>query len=321
MHSVRLIAGAGLVALGLAGAIACDLGIDVDSLSAGCRGDCDGGPDDAARSPIDATGNLEAGLELDTGLAVDAGLELDTDLAVDAGLELDTGVEPRDAAGEGDAAACATAGGAMALVSLGDAAVCVDRTEVTNAAYAVFLEAGAPGAAPAGCDADAGYAPSTWPPLPGREAYPVTSVTWCGAHAFCAWARKRLCGDRSGAALDPSLFGRAEFDEWFAVCSGGGASTYPYGSAYAPRDCNGNDYGVGGPLPAGSLSTCAAEGGSPLDLSGNVWEWIDACDPQGNCYARGGAYNSPMSELECTSYVASLRNVGMLTIGFRCCGL
>jgi sulfatase modifying factor 1 len=274
----------------IAGLASCDLGIDVDALSAGCDGACDG-----------AEASTEGGR--DAGDAPDAG-------ASDA----------PDRGGRDAAMACPdAAGGAMARVSLGDASVCVDRVEVTNRAYAAFLDAAAPGAAPAGCDPGASHAPASWPPPAGRDALPVASVTWCDAHAFCAWAGKRLCGAIGGGPLDPSLLGRASFDEWFAVCSNDGKATYPYGDAYAPVACNGNDYGTGGPVPVGSLGTCASRAGGPLDLSGNVWEWIDACDPQGRCYARGGAYNSPPSELACAGSIASLRTVGAVTIGFRCC--
>jgi formylglycine-generating enzyme required for sulfatase activity len=286
MHPARIAIALALEALCLA---SCDLGIDVDSLSSGCGEGCDGGAASDAQTAVD----------------VDAAALADVHTGADAAT---------------DAAPCSSsAGGAMVPVNVGSATVCVDRTEVTNAAYAAFLDAGAPRAATAGCDVDASYVPPAWPPPSGRDTYPVTSVTWCGARAFCTWAGKRLCGAIGGGSLDPSLLGRMEFDAWFAVCSKGGTVAYPYGAAYAPRACNGNDYGVGGPMPVGSLATCAADGGAPLDLSGNLWEWIDACDSQGNCFARGGAYNSPMGELTCARFVTSLRNLGTVTIGFRCC--
>ncbi len=273
----------------VAGPASCDLGIDVDALSAGCDGAC---------------GGAEA---LDASVEHGDAAEADASDAADGGA--------RDAA-----VACPdAAGGAMTRVSVGDASVCIDRVEVTNRAYAAFLDAAAPGTAPTGCDPGASHAPVGWPPSAARDAYPVTSLTWCDAHAFCAWAGKRLCGAIGGGPLDPSLFGRASFDEWFAVCSNDGRSAYPYGATYAPGACNGDDHGTGGPVPVGALATCASGAGGPLDLSGNVWEWTDACDAEGRCFARGGAYNSPATELACGGIIASLRTLGATTIGFRCC--
>lgn len=150
---------AGASALGAA----CSFGLDVDALSAGCV-DC-----------LDATSDQTAS---------DSGADASTDAPVDA---------PRDAHAE--AAACPTLhdAGAMIAVLLEGGTQCVDRTEVTNAQYLEFLEAGAPSTV-ASC-ADAGLVPRTgWPYGPGQGRAPVASVTWCGAQAYCQWAGKALCG-------------------------------------------------------------------------------------------------------------------------------
>ena len=66
----------------------------------------------------------------------------------------------------------------------------IDRYEVTNAAYARFVQE-------TGYEAPANAAPALtlWEhnaPLPGIERHPVVNVSWLDAVAFCRWANKRL---------------------------------------------------------------------------------------------------------------------------------
>ena len=53
----------------------------------------------------------------------------------------------------------------------------IDRTEVTNAAFARFL-------------AETGYRPRHW--QPAGPAEPAVRVVWGEADAYCRWAGKRL---------------------------------------------------------------------------------------------------------------------------------
>ena len=63
------------------------------------------------------------------------------------------------------------------------AAFRIGRTPVTNAEYRVFVEA-------TGRPAPSHWAGGTVPA--GREAHPVTYVSWADAAAFCRWAGGRL---------------------------------------------------------------------------------------------------------------------------------
>jgi formylglycine-generating enzyme len=254
----------------------------------------------------------------DLGLDVDALSRGCPECSIDASID-DAGV---DTSSTSDAAsACPSGRGpTMDRLVLGAGSLCVDRTEVTNAQFAAFLAAGEfPPPAP-GCIAGASHVPTSgWPAPPAQSAHPVVNVTWCAAHAFCTWAGKRLCGARgSGGPIDVPLIGNPAFDEWSAACSRDGAFAYPYGSTYAAKACNGDDFGERTTAPVGLLPSCASDGG-PLDLSGNVWEWINACATTG-CYAHGGAFNSKSSELGCEAKVAVTADAAALpTVGFRCC--
>lgn len=273
-----------------AGVTACDLGLDVGALQGGCP-DCA----DAAIDGRDGSSSIQEAAASDD--------------SADAGPDADAGAER-----------CPSMRGPPMVLAGG---LCVDRTEVSNAQYEGFLDAGAPPPTPP-CAADAAYVPSgAWPVPAAARDQPVRSVSWCAARAFCAWAGKRLCGVRngsgSGGPLDVALLGRPDFDEWTAACSQGGTVAYPYGDTFSGTACNGNDFGVQRPVPAGSLDGCGPDGGA-RDLSGNVWEWIDACEADAvYCYARGGAFNSPAPELACSSRLRVARDAGLDTVGIRCC--
>lgn len=265
--------------------VACDLGLDVDALEKGCV-DCVDATVADVREDRDASPIQEA----------DA-----PDAIVDAG----------------DAGRCPSKRGPTMVFAIES---CMDTTEVTNAQYAELLATGMRfDTAP--CDATTPYAPT----VNGAAGEPVRGVPFCAARAYCAFAGKRLCGRRNpagtGGALEPALIGRPDLDEWTATCSNDGVTDYPYGKTFDGKVCNGDDFGARIPLAAGGLAGCAsADGGGPRDLSGNVWEWIDCCEPDGGaCFAHGGAFNSPQPELTCGSRLRLAREVGLDTVGFRCC--
>jgi len=166
-----------------------------------------------------------------------------------------------------------------------------------------------------------------------------------------------LCGARGGGPIDPfalgsgmagtdSLVNLADYDEWFAGCShNNDGRLYSFGSTLGPNTCNGPSSGSSGPVDVGSDSTCV--GGYPglFDMSGNVWEWENACTgdnvdagagTEGGvisdagppnttpCRARGGSYTGNNVDLYCRlSQSDTLLSYGRAEthpeVGFRCC--
>jgi formylglycine-generating enzyme required for sulfatase activity len=115
------------------------------------------------------------------------------------------------------------------------------------------------------------------------------------------------------------------------ACTGAGTSKYVYGGDnYKPGVC---DTDGTGRVDAGSLAGC--EGGFPgiFDMSGNVEEWEDSCEPAGDagasndsCPWRGGSFNDGdfPTNYRCDisgSYYMGPRSTRSLDIGFRCCSL
>jgi formylglycine-generating enzyme required for sulfatase activity len=146
----------------------------------------------------------------------------------------------------------------------------IDRTEVSNAAYALFV-------------ADSGQAP---PPgwvdgsIPaGLEEHPVQGIIWETAMSYCTWANKRLPAEA----------------EWEIAARGPHGFLYPWGNdAQAVRLPNNDTY------PVGTMAQNRSYFGV-YDMIGNVWEWVaDPFNPvaAGEQIIRGGAYNflNDMSE-------------------------
>ncbi len=164
----------------------------------------------------------------------------------------------------------------------------IDRTEVTNAQYAAFL------------NQYGNQIEGDWPwvnieddenfliplddgfqPLPGFENHPVIQVNWYGARAYCQAVGRRLPTDA----------------EWEKAARGEDGRTYPWGDEAISCDLanywSGPPNGcVGTPVAVGSYPAGASPYGV-LDMAGNVWEWVeDHFDPdvEGNRVTRSGSY-------------------------------
>jgi len=181
----------------------------------------------------------------------------------------------------------------------------LDRTEVTNEAFAQFLNA-----------TKAEAADGRWQAVAGKERWPVVGVTWFGAEAYCKWKGGRLPTE-------------AEW-EWAAV--GPEWQVYPWGDQWDPRKCcckqnRGQPYLDVGSLPAGA-SWCGA-----LDLAGNCWEWCadwygpysdqPQVDPRGpsrgaDRVIRGGFYKNMADLFRGSCRLHQEPHVGRDGIGFRC---
>jgi formylglycine-generating enzyme required for sulfatase activity len=196
----------------------------------------------------------------------------------------------------------------------------IDRTEVTNAQFAEFLNAlpVKPGGTAQGGrvraanlaaadrplfleqsspypiiglddeEARIGVREGRFAPDAGLESHPVAEVTWGGAVAYCRWRNARLPTEA----------------EWEAAARGREGRRYPWGdeTPSAERAVVGNPSGV--TLPVGSRPKGATPEGL-LDMAGSLAEWTstlyrpypyraddgreDAVEP-GERVTRGGDY-------------------------------
>jgi formylglycine-generating enzyme required for sulfatase activity len=183
--------------------------------------------------------------------------------------------------------------------------------------------------------------------LATSPSLPVVCSDWCDADAFCKSAGKQLCGaigggpdayDDLAAQSDPSK------SQWYLACAGEEKRAYPYGAAYVRGACRdksdaltdaglaaaavGSSVGCHGPIGTASAAV--------FDLSGNVAEWVDACEVSAgdhaaqSCILRGGYFReeddedaSPNQFLRCDIAVdgelRQRRDHFDDHIGFRCC--
>lgn len=200
---------------------------------------------------------------------------------------------------------------------------CIDRTEVTNDEYLVFL-AGPKPQAPAECAWNVSYTPASG--MPPEDGKPVTGVDWCDAWSYCASLGKELCGKPDGGSVNLQDFADPQKSAWFAACSNGGASVYPYGDAFEAQTCNGGPAGLGSPYPVPSTPDCHGTGApydAVFDLSGNVWEWESSCAANAGsgdaCRLRGGSYNNDATTLRCDTDYTLPRSGAFGSVGLRCC--
>ena len=153
----------------------------------------------------------------------------------------------------------------------------IGRTEVTNAQYARFIEAGGYSRREYWTDESWQWresngitAPANWDSS-GRNGaeYPVVGVSWYEAEAFARWADARLPTEA----------------EWEKAARGTDGRIWPWGNAwdgtrlnYCDKKCTyaWKDYAVNDGYeyiaPAGQYAAGASPYGA-LDMAGNVWEW------------------------------------------------
>lgn len=222
---------------------------------------------------------------------------------------------------------------------------CMDRTEVPNEDYAVFL-ASSPSSAgqAASCSWNTSFLPDTsascatelgrYDPI-ARPRSPVSCVDWCDAKRYCEWAGKRLCGAIAGGPNPPSSFASPNESQWFRACTHAGDTKFPYGDSYQAGYCVGLDNS--GIHPDSVANAPACEGGYDglFDMSGNVAEWEDSCSASAGasdaCLIRGGSMldaesvpptllcNSSAGNDATPSPATSARNTRDELIGLRCC--
>jgi formylglycine-generating enzyme required for sulfatase activity len=202
----------------------------------------------------------------------------------------------------------------------------IDRTEVTNAMFAEFLnaegnqsEGGETWLDAGGEDVRIKKTGSAWQALGGYEDHPVVDVTWYGASAYCEWAGRRLPTEA----------------EWEKAARGEDGQIYPWGEGI---DCDHAQYRAcdGTTVPVGSKLAGASPYGA-LDMAGNVWEWVadwyksdyyenspakNPAGPSSGTYhvVRGGSwYNGPDS-VRAADRSRHAPAISIGSVGFRCAG-
>ena len=160
---------------------------------------------------------------------------------------------------------------------------CMDRTEVTVAAYTACARSGACRRAPttAHWERISDDELSRWGPAcngdrSDRQDHPANCVDWSQATAYCRARGKRL----------PTS------DEWQWAAQGGAqARRYPWGYS-SPLDsdvCWSGSKERTGTCPIGSSPGSDALGGIH-DLAGNVWEWTSTATAEKKRVVAGGAW-------------------------------
>jgi len=226
----------------------------------------------------------------------------------------------------------------------------IDRHEVTNDAFAAFVDAtgyetdaerignsvvffhdfAARGGEPFQLVEGADWRHPSGPgsDLDGRGDHPVVNVSWSDARAYAAWAGARL----------PTAH------EWILAARGGlEAPTYPWGDELRPDGVHmmnawqgsfpDADAGLDGHLGTAPVMSYPPNGLGAHDLAGNVWEWTDsvAADERSGAaraaVTLGGSYLCRERAAEgyhaCRAYrigVSELKPIedGNNHVGFRC---
>jgi formylglycine-generating enzyme required for sulfatase activity len=200
---------------------------------------------------------------------------------------------------------------------------CLDATEVTVAAYAACVEAGAC-ALPKQAGSVLNY--------PTKRDHPVNDVSWPKARAYCRWAGKDLPTEA----------------QWEWAATGGDGRKWPWGDE--EPTCEHADFTIGSLKSPSGNSGCHGGGTSPVgahpagdrvtpfgrihDLAGNVWEWTldsyrkyaseDATDPrvedaEASLHViRGGGWNRSVRGIMAAFRGAAVVGYEVPGLGFRC---
>jgi formylglycine-generating enzyme required for sulfatase activity len=193
------------------------------------------------------------------------------------------------------------------------AAYWIDQTEVTNTQYSLCVQAGA-------CDSPGNFGSFTRDDYYNESdfgRYPVISVSWYDAMAYCEWAGRRLPTEA----------------EWEKAARGDEGSIYPWGDDIRCELANYIDC-IGDTSHVGSYPAAASPYGA-LDMAGNVWEWVAdwyyvkyyndspldyPLGPDSGAYrvVRGGSWNDYEWYLRTTNRYSYFPDNKRVSIGFRC---
>jgi formylglycine-generating enzyme len=216
----------------------------------------------------------------------------------------------------------------------------VDDAEVTEAEFRRFEEAltngvgRTPQEAPRCSEFGGGQVDATCTPIctpTGSERcddHPKTCVSWCEAWAYCRTQGAYLCGSLAGAEAgeagdeyreDRSQAPDAASDAWINACSAGGTKINYNSSECGEATASGVTFPV-----RDEHNTCEvlAPGGYSqfFGLWGNVREWVNDCNGQNECAARGASVSKDNWDKGCAVAEYMPRQAKYDDVGFRCCG-
>lgn len=172
----------------------------------------------------------------------------------------------------------------------------IDKYEITNAQYRAFLEH---------TGKTAGYdLPPYWGYIRFSSSQQPVEVSWTTAKDYCMWAGLRLPKEA----------------EWEKAAKGTDDRLYPWGNAspdcgydiISASNIEGRGCGEERPWPVGSKPAGVSPYGA-YNMAGNVWEWVDHRDPNGNPFARGSSWRYSREGVS-----VRVRQQGWGHVGFRC---
>jgi formylglycine-generating enzyme required for sulfatase activity len=187
----------------------------------------------------------------------------------------------------------------------------MDRTEVTNAQYALCVKDGSCRESRLAND-----------PTYNGDDYPVAGIPWQDAVSYCTWAGGRLPTEA----------------EWEYAARGSEGRIYPWGDEF---DCAGGNFGddltgcddgYAHTAPVTSFPAGASWCGA-LDMAGNVWEWVSdkhgnhpsaaQANPTGPAEGdlnllRGGSWGYGRSGVRAAYRYPVPPSADYLGVGFRC---
>jgi formylglycine-generating enzyme required for sulfatase activity len=190
----------------------------------------------------------------------------------------------------------------------------IDKTEVTNAMYALCVQARA-------CQPPGNYESSSRTPYYGNSQYgdfPVIYVTWNQADTYCNWAGSRLPTEA----------------EWEKAARGTDERTYPWGNNNPSDRLLNFNWNVMDTTVVGNYPSGASPYGAQ-DMAGNVCEWVNdwysdtyysqspAINPTGPSSGqyrvlRGGAWDNIVDYFRSTYRLWVETDGGSNDVGFRC---
>ena len=172
----------------------------------------------------------------------------------------------------------------MALIGHGESRYYIDRNEVSVSQFQAFSP---------------DYKPAYEYFM--DATMPATAVTFTKALAYCRAKGKRL----------PSA------EEWQIACRGSRGDEYSYGGDFDPTKArSGRRIWTDGPKAVG---TYEPNGFGLYDMSGNVWEWVDDGEADGEQRSVvGGSWVDGPRQTRCASKRRAAPDVAAVNYGFRC---